>query len=230
MRGKPHCYSHRRTSSGNIPAYAGKTGMHGHGLPSLPEHPRIRGENRLKDAETGIILGTSPHTRGKLPTEWGAGHGDRNIPAYAGKTQGCSGGVDLHAEHPRIRGENGYAGFHRYRAAGTSPHTRGKRRFCNHAAGASRNIPAYAGKTHDSPRACFLPVRNIPAYAGKTAPPLLQPCLMTEHPRIRGENWTTGVGGVRKIGTSPHTRGKLSPRGIRFCASRNIPAYAGKTD
>ena len=131
-----------------------------------------------------------------------------NIPAYAGKTQGCSGGVDLHAEHPRIRGENGYAGFHRYRAAGTSPHTRGKRRFCNHAAGASRNIPAYAGKTR---------------------PPTVTCQSSEEHPRIRGENALVVDSIESAIGTSPHTRGK--PRCAETCplASRNIPAYAGKT-
>ena len=155
-----------------------------------PEHPRVRGENKLMCLTWIGSLGTSPRARGKpAPAAWPR-LAARNIPACAGKT----------SEH---LSEN-------YMLDGTSPRARGK-----HIAGFSfhdrfRNIPACAGKTvcaisssrqkwehprvrgenssvvvawaevsGTSPRArgkrayicaIFARTRNIPACAGKTTP------------------------------------------------------------
>ena len=72
-------------------------------------------------------------------------------------------------------------------------------------------------------------VRNIPAYAGKTDAEACSYYRLEEHPRVCGENVsnliTTGLG----IGTSPRMRGKLARAREDAAASRNIPAYAGKT-
>ena len=91
----------------------------------------------------------------------------------------------------------------------TSPHTRGEQKSRLKKPRSSRNIPAYAGRTHTAQR---------------SAPTL------RKHPRIRGEN--LGLRSVaRKIReTSPHTRGELVSRKILVIRLRNIPAYAGRTE
>ena len=71
--------------------------------------------------------------------------------------------------------------------------------------------------------------RNIPAYAGKTDMSFSHDGLLSEHPRVCGENRESVhlVGDL--FGTSPRMRGKQkSGRATRRC-QRNIPAYAGKT-
>ena len=71
--------------------------------------------------------------------------------------------------------------------------------------------------------------RNIPAYAGKTAEMAAEPQSAAEHPRVCGENSRVRRSVVRIRGTSPRMRGKLLARQRRKRATRNIPAYAGKT-
>ena len=55
-------------------------------FPFFSEHPRIRGENRIKGFFEPFGGGTSPHTRGKLQALGTPLAYLRNIPAYAGKT------------------------------------------------------------------------------------------------------------------------------------------------
>ena len=112
-------------------------------------------------------------------------------------------------EHPRIRGENNTQASLDAIKGGTSPHTRGKLLQPAPEPIIDRNIPAYAGKTTN-----LHSENNTPA----------------EHPRIRGENQTNATGTPHTQGTSPHTRGKLDPGRWTASTSRNIPAYAGKTN
>ena len=75
----------------------------------------------------------------------------------------------------------------------------------------------------------FVPYRNIPAYAGKTMPKIEDSEVLSEHPRVCGENdrrlWRWSFPG----GTSPRMRGKHAQERMGESAFRNIPAYAGKT-
>ena len=192
----------------NIPAYAGKTMPMIFIFPFFSEHPRIRGENRIKGFFEPFGGGTSPHTRGKPFGESLPFRLHRNIPAYAGKTSGFWSIIRCFPEHPRIRGEN---------CDDTSAQ-----------ATTTRNIPAYAGKTWSrkfrspvnkehprirgenvveafeevfnfgtsphtrgkppTPKARIARTGNIPAYAGKTSGSRHPASLSAEHPRIRGEN------------------------------------------
>ena len=194
----------------NIPAYAGKTMPMIFIFPFFSEHPRIRGENRIKGFFEPFGGGTSPHTRGKPFGESLPFRLHRNIPAYAGKTSGFWSIIRCFPEHPRIRGEN---------CDDTSAQ-----------ATTTRNIPAYAGKTwsrkfrspvnKEHPRirgenvveafeevfnfgtsphtrgkrewggSLDFSFRNIPAYAGKTGCSAAGPCRWQEHPRVCGENAT----------------------------------------
>ena len=108
-----------------IPAYAGSTsfGIPCHGR--LRDHPRIRGEHEMTLHKNGLVVGSSPHTRG-APVGLGAQLRDRRIiPAYAGSTWVETGGGQGMSDHPRIRGEHGASRTPARLGSGSSPHTRG---------------------------------------------------------------------------------------------------------
>ena len=92
--------------------------------------------------------------------------------------------------------------------AGSSPLTRGKRRF--------------EGRRDRD-------VRLIPAHAGKTRRGWMPRCAPAAHPRSRGENALPCWPPPRPTGSSPLTRGKPEhPNYPRF-EHGLIPAHAGKT-
>ena len=194
-------------------------------------------------------VGTSPRMRGKLPRYNSAPCRFRNIPAYAGKTEHVTAAPAIPAEHPRVCGENGVRLPQEGPGGGTSPRMRGKRHPILNLILHFRNIPAYAGKTWwlagtaagergTSPRmrgkrrhreGGIFRFRNIPAYAGKTATRWAPAVMVSEHPRVCGENSVTPSPTPQIAGTSPRMRGKLPGPTRLPQRGRNIPAYAGKT-
>ena len=157
---------------------------------------------------TILMYGTSPRTRGKQLNVPNITPSRRNIPAHAGKTLQLRPRGERAAEHPRARGENVSIAEPFSRGNGTSPRTRGKPPACRGQESTRRNIPAHAGKTHDS---------------------LALPTPPEEHPRARGEN-PPPLGAIRhQPGTSPRTRGKQKSVIHSNADLRNIPAHAGKT-
>ena len=73
-------------TSGLIPAHAGKT-LVGRALQVCDRaHPRSRGENPLPSLVGGLLVGSSPLTRGKRRHGWQGRQRLRLIPAHAGKT------------------------------------------------------------------------------------------------------------------------------------------------
>ena len=193
---------------GLIPAHAGKTCTRFLATFGSRAHPRSRGENLSGGRVWPFGRGSSPLTRGKpsgpfLPLE------PRGlIPAHAGKTHCRSPRSAACPAHPRSRGEN-YCHISRPRGEpGSSPLTRGKRRRAGGRASGSGLIPAHAGKT---PR--WRPVRP----AGRA------------HPRSRGENGDSDYAPLRRVGSSPLTRGKPGDTVPRSPNTGLIPAHAGKT-
>ena len=71
--------------------------------------------------------------------------------------------------------------------------------------------------------------RNIPAYAGKTRRVASVTMLVSEHPRVCGENLDFVHHAEKPCGTSPRMRGKQGLIWWIMVVLRNIPAYAGKT-
>ena len=69
-----------------IPAYAGSTPFSLSPLLYLQDHPRIRGEHRVRRRRFRSGKGSSPHTRGARAWEGPRRSGGRIIPAYAGST------------------------------------------------------------------------------------------------------------------------------------------------
>ena len=88
--------------------------------------------------------------RGKLREPLLVPPARRNIPAYAGKTRQTGSIVKTQPEHPRVCGENAWLAEEEKLIAGTSPRMRGKHMPELEFLAKSRNIPAYAGKTHKS--------------------------------------------------------------------------------
>ena len=171
-----------------IPAYAGST------FPSLAstsarrDHPRIRGEHRLKRARGLVHEGSSPHTRGAPVVGIAEGVLVRIIPAYAGSTADPGRPQPPVGDHPRIRGEHWSEERIGGIPGGSSPHTRG----------------AHVGERVEN-----RPGRIIPAYAGSTLCETGASQTGGDHPRIRGEHGDLRALGVSDGGSSPHTRGAL---------------------
>ena len=208
MRGKHSRILCNQPHTRNIPAYAGKTSEPGRFVPQNQEHPRVCGENTWEREEDHRETGTSPRMRGKLDLAEVSPAVQRNIPAYAGKTEAVDSAKCGQGEHPRVCGENDQVEELLQSGQGTSPRMRGKRRHT----------------TCD-----FATWRNIPAYAGKTAIVALVYAVAQEHPRVCGENQGRRAGTLEELGTSPRMRGKLELLKLHDDLSWNIPAYAGKT-
>ena len=146
-RGKQGRNRRWKRKLGLIPAHAGKTDRVSLALFHLAAHPRSRGENRGWVCALHMVSGSSPLTRGKRSVYQVLASIERLIPAHAGKTVGGAGECVPSPAHPRSRGENtGWVCPCRWRR-GSSPLTRGKRRFPRARAPLCRLIPAHAGKT-----------------------------------------------------------------------------------
>ena len=150
-----------------------------------------------------------PRSRGEnTPWGWRSARTTWLIPAHAGKTHSTCPTAPGQRAHPRSRGENNVVVRVAHNAQGSSPLTRGKLIGQSPLRACGRLIPAHAGKTTAAPRS-----------RGRRR----------AHPRSRGENPLNEVRRVAHGGSSPLTRGKLSPhRRWRACRGL-IPAHAGKT-
>ena len=126
-RGKRPRGDRRQRRAGLIPAHAGKTTRTAHLVGARRAHPRSRGENHSNGSPRGRETGSSPLTRGKLPTGHRANPHQRLIPAHAGKTEIPNAQRRVSRAHPRSRGENPEGRRRRPRTTGSSPLTRGKR-------------------------------------------------------------------------------------------------------
>ena len=76
---------------------------------------------------------------------------------------------------------------------------------------------------------CFVLLSGFtPAYAGKILACWCSLSICAVHPRIRGEDYYTGVTAFRADGSPPHTRGRSTSSWIVRRSLRFTPAYAGK--
>ena len=193
--------------------------------------------------------GSSPHTRGARSSPTSHRSDGRIIPAYAGSTGLQLIDTALYMDHPRIRGEHASTANLAAVRRGSSPHTRGARKWEIRLRFGMRIIPAYAGSTRcrsrrrgrsrDHPRIRGehdLVVAGDSVFRGSSPHTRGAPSaacrnrvLREDHPRIRGEHAADdGLEGYFD-GSSPHTRGARRRRPGRSAATRIIPAYAGST-
>ena len=191
-----------------IPAHAGKTTRHAPPDSHQQAHPRSRGENTDPLACADGPPGSSPLTRGKPCAPVGQALAPRLIPAHAGKTTKWAVPMNRNTAHPRSRGENNDHDRSSYLREGSSPLTRGKRRYPGLPESRRRLIPAHAGKTDGGAEGL---------ECGEA------------HPRSRGENRLVEAVSPRFPGSSPLTRGKPVDGVPEVERCRLIPAHAGKT-
>ena len=172
----------------------------------MRDHPRIRGNSIQSALESDGAVGSPPHTREQLEVD------ERRFivfgitPAYAG-TAGFSRPVFCRQrDHPRIRGNSPLGRFEKQAAAGSPPHTREQPVTDSNDTIGWRITPAYAG-TADR----FL------SAAGR----------WRDHPRIRGNSYTSGSSVLKHPGSPPHTREQQTAQKIGRDWMRITPAYAG---
>ncbi len=124
-RGAPLRSTGRVERKGLIPAHAGSTTRFVPLRLRQRAHPRSRGEHLWLHSVVCRYEGSSPLTRGALPSMNQKGGWLGLIPAHAGSTpfRGPSGLV-LTA-HPRSRGEHRFAAASKTSSTGSSPLTRG---------------------------------------------------------------------------------------------------------
>ena len=208
MRGKLPVLRRQLPGPGLIPAHAGKTSPPPSDRGTTWAHPRSCGENSGLCARRVAIGGSSPLMRGKRNDNDISDVERGLIPAHAGKTMGVVLSVGVGWAHPRSCGENEIECHLGVILAGSSPLMRGK--------------PLTAPLS---------PARQglIPAHAGKTTPPPEAREPLWAHPRSCGENTPPLTPPVKRLGSSPLTRGKHRNRPARHDRSRLIPAHAGKT-
>ena len=138
-----------------IPAWAGKTCYASHTQQPTAAHPRVGGENALKQFFAHVPGGSSPRGRGK-PVSVCDSAGSRGlIPAWAGKTCYASHTQQPTAAHPRVGGENPLCTRTVCLVKGSSPRGRGKPDGPGPARRRWRLIPAWAGKTLKTPQIAF---------------------------------------------------------------------------
>ena len=207
-RGKRANARLRRGQARLIPAHAGKTPGAMGVTRRRTAHPRSRGENQGEVPGVGVLLGSSPLTRGKPTLGIALIYPPRLIPAHAGKTSPSKSPKADSAAHPRSRGENVAISLLVAYMQGSSPLTRGKR----------------------CPSVRFRGLHGlIPAHAGKTRPCRPPSTTETAHPRSRGENARSPPRNSTRRGSSPLTRGKPALEITVFLLRGLIPAHAGKT-
>ena len=227
-RGRQHNCSARIASSGNTPAYAGKTTRSSRKSPFAGKHPRLHGEDLTPASTPDPLQETPPLTRGRHVFVHEMASWQRNTPAYAGKTRTWEGAWNVKEETP--------------------PLTRGRPCGCLGTCPKARNTPAYAGKTkyrdsvrdrewkhprlrgEDASALAFslsqsetppltrgrllsrLQVSrragNTPAYAGKTPRTRRGACRDQKHPRLRGEDKRSSLASNPRAETPPLTRGR----------------------
>ena len=207
-RGALRSKSSLSPSLGIIPAYAGSTHRPRLDSDRKRDHPRIRGEHRVRLSARSKPRGSSPHTRGALSQPPGCTADAGIIPAYAGSTTCPCAKAAACWDHPRIRGEHVIALAAAAVTAGSSPHTRGA---------PSRRILDVQE------------LRIIPAYAGSTLRGSKTTATHGDHPRIRGEHRPVHPLRGGRLGSSPHTRGARVLLAPDLSGDGIIPAYAGST-
>ena len=208
MRGRRKMIASFPVYSGNTPAYAGKTRWKLLWLFGAKKHPRVCGEDLIRQCLSKEPGETPPRMRGRRDVINRKACIRRNTPAYAGKTNE-RGRPNLNSwKHPRVCGEDLTQLFRRCIGLETPPRMRGR-----------RQRPAGRHHRHG----------NTPAYAGKTRFHGLFQGVSRKHPRVCGEDAIKRF--LTKIDkeTPPRMRGRLFCRKSKNALRGNTPAYAGKT-
>ena len=208
-RGTRDCAAVPHILPGITPAHAGNTAYHGEFGCFRGDHPRTRGEHRCSSYWWRIVSGSPPHTRGTLPAIFPLLSLSGITPAHAGNTLSLSLIRNLLRDHPRTRGEHKEMSYEEKTIRGSPPHTRGT--LCK-----EKPVDRQAGIT--------------PAHAGNTSKRLNRHSAARDHPRTRGEHWSSCGCCFSLRGSPPHTRGTRYDNRGQPGGTGITPAHAGNTE
>ena len=172
------------------------------------DHPRTRGEKAALRVDLQVVLGSPPHTRGKVRKNSIRGCISRITPAHAGKSPFLYIIFHFVEDHPRTRGEKLTNLLSSIMNIGSPPHTRGK-------VDGDSDEPIRIGIT--------------PAHAGKSFVDFINRHSVKDHPRTRGEKLHIESRSIRELGSPPHTRGKADADILDGGKIGITPAHAGKS-
>ena len=189
-----------------IPARAGSAPRGCSGCTPTWDHPRSRGERRIRLTHTGPRAGSSPLARGAPAVHAVRVSGQGIIPARAGSASRAWWAVRHQRDHPRSRGE---------RCSNPAP-GRGGRGSSPLARGALMTLPRTSN-----------PQGIIPARAGSATTTSSTPGSARDHPRSRGERMGDTSVDLVVEGSSPLARGALAHVVPPRRRVRIIPARAG---
>ena len=151
------------------------------------DHPRLRGEKRLKMCSLLNQIGSPPLARGKVAISHFLFTALGITPACAGKSQDLSTFIPEPKDHPRLRGEKYRIVLFLVFVLGSPPLARGKANFFINIERLRRITPACAGKSKHIKKRCL---QN------------------QDHPRLRGEKLHSFFFSSVLPGSPPLARGK----------------------
>jgi len=88
--------------------------------------PRVRGDELARARFGGLVTGTPPRARGRVPPPQRAARRRGNTPACAGTRRSPRAGRRRSSEHPRVRGDERALHQRVPRHDGTPPRARGR--------------------------------------------------------------------------------------------------------
>ena len=165
------------------------------------------GEKTPIPAFAGILGGSPPRGRGKVPETYRYVAGYGITPAWAGKRTWNVRDQTEEKDHPRVGGEKSQSLVMQTASRGSPPRGRGKGFYDVAGAVGFRITPAWAGKSYRQERHC---------------------CFLRDHPRVGGEKDAVTIANIGRQGSPPRGRGKAEAELDAETKARITPAWAGK--
>ena len=134
-------------TEGIIPAHAGSSPAAGRRHRCGRNHPRVCGEQTLRQQDAEAYVGSSPRVRGAAIDVPKASIAPGIIPARAGSSRACGTGATGSWNHPRAGGEQELPFAALVLLTGSSPRMRGAEHGSSSCASALGIIPARAGSS-----------------------------------------------------------------------------------
>ena len=165
-RGEVAAVNGAQHGKGITPACAGRSHPSGGRCSPEKDHPRVRGEKKVWDEDSCMLVGSPPRARGEEDNTWENGIERGITPACAGRSRDedqCRPGGE---DHPRVRGEKYNDRVSLRDTLGSPPRARGEVLISDH------------------------PARNVgitPACAGRSSAAFTKGPMVSDHPRVRGE-------------------------------------------
>ena len=129
MREKQKVSTVKTTCSRITPAYAGKTPTVNACMIGGRDHPRVCGKNFIMETTNKKYKGSPPRMREKLVFNISIVSLSRITPAYAGKTTIVASSLFCCQDHPRVCGKNLQCLKSLFKALGSPPRMREKRKL-----------------------------------------------------------------------------------------------------